>query len=58
MDYLGVGGGGGGGGGGGKGYVAPPPPLKLLGGGLASLHLRLWVTEPNDTCILASYISN
>ena len=52
MDYLG------GGGGGGKGYVAPPPPLKLLGGGPGPLYLGLWVTESNDTCILATYISN
>ena len=48
MDYLG-------GGGGAKGMLAPP--LKLLGGG-PGLYLRLWVTESNDTCILASYISN
>ena len=48
----------GGGGGGGKGYVAPPPPLKLLGGGPGPLYLGLWVTESNDTCILATYISN
>ena len=54
MDYLG----GGGGGGGGKEYVGPPT-LKLLGGGPGlPLYLRLWVTESNDTCILASYISN
>ena len=45
-------------GGGGKGYVGPPT-LKLLGGGPGlPLYLRLWVTESNDTCILASYISN
>ena len=37
---------GGGGGGGGGGGAWPP------------LYLRLWVTESNDTCILASYISN
>ena len=47
-----------GGGGGGKEYVGPPT-LKLLGGGPGlPLYLRLWVTESNDTCILASYISN
>ena len=45
--------------GGGGQRVCCPPPLKLLGGGPGPpLYLRLWVTESNDTCILASYISN
>ena len=50
----------------------PGPPLggggglplsnyKLLGGGPGPpppLYLRLWVTESNGKCILASYVSN
>ena len=60
MDYLGGGGGGGGegGGGGGKGFVGPPSQIIGVGGLPPPLYLRLWVTESNDTCILASYISN
>ena len=45
-----------GGGGGGKGMF---PPSQIIGwGAWPPLYLRLWVTESNDTCILASYISN
>ena len=47
------------GGAGGKGYVAPPPPpLKLLGGGPAPPSTYAYELQSNDTCILASYISN
>ena len=51
-------GGGGGGGGGGKGYVGPTLSNYWVGCLPPPLYLRLWVTESNDTCILASYISN
>ena len=48
---------GGGGGGGAKGMLGHPS--QIIGWGAWSpLYLRLWVTESNDTCILASYISN
>ena len=59
MDYFLAGGGGGGGGGGGKGHVGPPLTNYLVGACPPHpLYLRLWATESNDTCILASYISN
>ena len=53
--------GGGGGGGGGGGQRVCWPPSQIIGWGAwppPPLYLRLWVTESNDTCILASYISN
>ena len=49
MDYCG--------GGGAKGMLAPLLSNYWVGG-LGTLYLRLWFTESNDTCILASYISN
>ena len=48
----------GGEGGGGQRVCWAPTLSNYLVGGLAPLYLRLWVTESNDTCILASYISN
>ena len=46
-------------GGGGGGQRVCWAPSQIIGwGGWPPLYLRLWVTESNDTCILASYISN
>ena len=48
------------GGGGAKGML-PPPPSQIIGWGAwppPPLYLRLWVTESNDTCNLASYTGN
>ena len=44
--------------GGGANGMMPPPLSNYWVGGLGPLYLRLWFTESNDTCILASYISN